>query len=63
MFDDLTCEKLCAAKDTINQMTRQMGGNCSNTYNKRLLSLMQKLFSQIAREKASSGKQLAEKEM
>ena len=63
MFDDMKCKKFCAAKDTVNQMRRQMGGNSSNTYYKRLPSLRQKIFSQTAREKASCGKQQAEKEM
>lgn len=63
MFDDMKSKKFCVAKDTINQMRRQTGGNSSNTYYKRLLSLRQKIFSQTAGEKASCGKQQAEKEM
>lgn len=34
MFDDMKCKKFCAAKDTVNQMRRQMGGNSSNTLQK-----------------------------
>lgn len=63
MFDDIKCKKFYVAKDTINQVRRQMGENICNTYYNRLLSLLQKVFLQIDPEKRSNGKQQAGKEM